>query len=329
MRIPGKKLLFAAGLVGVVLVIGLVAAITQNIGLAIVGVLLIQSAVLFAIVDTRRRQGGMADRLTAHSAEFRRVERGFANVSERVITETRATEKVLYDRIARLRGQVNDRVRKSQAELDVRADSRLQDIEAMFQLFNRLQPRAAMSSSGRWALEPSGLLRLVDMIEHRPIRTIVELGSGTSTVLLSYALEKRGTGGRIVSLDHDPHVASITRSTLDEHGFAGGPAEVRDAPMTPGVLDGHSTPWYDPRSFEDVEGIDLLVVDGPPKASGDLARYPALPMLLSRLSPGAVIVVDDAARPDETAMVERWLADVPGLRHLGEGGRQVLLVLDA
>ena len=42
-----------------------------------------------------------------------------------------------------------------------------------------------------------------------------------------------------------------------------------------------------------------------------MARYPAVPILGPRLSPGAVIVMDDTTRPDE-AEVSRWHADLPG-----------------
>ena len=56
------------------------------------------------------------------------------------------------------------------------------EMEALTQLFQRIKPRAPMPSSARWALNPTGLLQLVWLIEqHRP-GTIVELGSGTSTV---------------------------------------------------------------------------------------------------------------------------------------------------
>lgn len=319
MRIPSRKLLVAAGVVAVVLVVGIVFAALDELGAALVCVLLVQGIGVLAILDTRSRQAAVTSAVAANSAALKVVNRDLVNVSARVVSEGAAVQTDLKTRLG-----------KAQIALDRRADFRLQDVEAMFQLFSRFDLRAAMPASGRWALEPNGLLRIVDLIARRPINTIVELGSGTSTLWLSYALEKRGTGGRIISLDHEPHFAAITRSTLAAHGFEDGPAEVRDAPLTPDVLDGHPSPWYDRQAVETIKDIDLLLIDGPPKSSGDLARYPALPVLLSRLAPGAIIVVDDAARPEETAMVKRWLADVPGLRRLDEAGpgRQILLTFE-
>ena len=71
--------------------------------------------------------------------------------------------------------------------------------------------------------------------------------------------------------------------------------------------------WYSRAWVEALPLIDVLVVDGPPGTIGPLARYPALPALAAKLSPGAVVIVDDAHRPDEQAMVARWLKEQPGL----------------
>ena len=36
------------------------------------------------------------------------------------------------------------------------------------------------------------------------------------------------------------------------------------------------------------------------------SRYPALPALEPRLAPGAIVVLDDATRPGEREILERW-----------------------
>ncbi len=76
---------------------------------------------------------------------------------------------------------------------------------------------------------------------------------------------------------------------------------------------------------------DVLFIDGPPNTTGLLARYPALPMLMDRLSPGAVIVLDDAARMMEQAAIRRWRRDFPGLsvhRTDTKGGGAVMRISD-
>src|SRR5215213_2607088 len=109
MRLPRHKLLLAAGVTGVVLIVGLVAAIADNIGLAVVCVLLIQSVGLLAVADAWRRQGRLADTVTKQAAGLKRVDRAIANVSQRVVTEARATENELRGELAALRRDLGGR----------------------------------------------------------------------------------------------------------------------------------------------------------------------------------------------------------------------------
>jgi predicted O-methyltransferase YrrM len=185
------------------------------------------------------------------------------------------------------------------------------EVEAITQLFQRIKPRAAMPSSGQWALNPTGLLHVVSLIEqHRP-GVIVELGSGTSTIWMGYALEQAG-GGRLVSLEHLPDFADRTRALVAIHGLDK-LVEVRDAPLRPIQLGETTSPWYALDTLVDLSEIDLLFVDGPPGTAGPRARYPALQVLSDRLVDGAIVVLDDFSRADETTIVEQWCAEIPGL----------------
>jgi predicted O-methyltransferase YrrM len=196
------------------------------------------------------------------------------------------------------------------------------EVEALTQLFQRIKPRAPMPSSGRWALNPTGLLQLVWLIEQRRPAIIVELGSGTSTVWMGYAVEQAG-GGRLVSLEHLPEFADRTRKLVDIHGLDK-LVEVRDAPLRP--LQEATSLWYALDALGDLQEIDLLFVDGPPGPTGPQARYPALPVLSDRLTDGAIVVLDDASRADEAAIVERWCAEFPGLeRSVASLGDQAIL----
>jgi predicted O-methyltransferase YrrM len=198
------------------------------------------------------------------------------------------------------------------------------EVEALTQLFQRIKPRAAMPSSGRWALNPTGLLQLVWLIEqHRP-GMILELGSGTSTIWMGYALERAG-GGRLVSLEHLPDFADRTRTFVDIHDL-GKLVEVRDAPLRSIQLGEATSPWYALDALVDLPEIDLLFVDGPPGSTGRRARYPAVPVLADRLADGAIVVLDDASRADETTIVERWCAEIAGLaRSVPILGNQAIL----
>jgi hypothetical protein len=79
-------------------------------------------------------------------------------------------------------------------------------------------------------------------------------------------------------------------------------------------IKGEEFPWYNVEAFRDINEIDLLLVDGPPGSLGEMARYPALHVLESQLAPNAVVILDDADRPDEQGIVRRWITEVAGLR---------------
>lgn len=79
--------------------------------------------------------------------------------------------------------------------------------------------------------------------------------------------------------------------------------------------------------MEDLSGIGLLFVDGPPGAAAPLVRYPAVPMLLPRCAADAWIVLDDTNRPAEREVADRWLREYPelaGTAHPAEKGAMVL-----
>lgn len=71
----------------------------------------------------------------------------------------------------------------------------------------------------------------------------------------------------------------------------------------------------------------MLVVDGPPAATGPQARYPSLPMLIDRLAKNATVVLDDAHRRDELKIVEEWEASFPEFTRI-ENGTSRLAVLE-
>jgi uncharacterized protein YggT (Ycf19 family) len=173
--------------------------------------------------------------------------------------------------------------------------------EALVSLFATVPFRRPLPPMRGWAISPDFAVIIVRTILDQRPSLIVETGSGISTLIAAYCLEQVGAG-RIVSLDHDAEFAAVTRLLLKEHGLETF-VEVRHAPLA-------NTPsgrWYKQSAWEDLKCIDLAIVDGPPSTTGPLARYPVVPLLGKLLSPTAVILVDDADRPDEQAMVNEWV----------------------
>ena len=170
---------------------------------------------------------------------------------------------------------------------------------------------------GGWAATARSVLAILDEIQGRsgPV-TVLDCGSGASTVLDALLLRHRGQGGHVYALDADPAFGEETRAHLRAHGVSDF-GTVVDAPIVEVALpDGSTTPWYDLAALPETAAIDVLFVDGPIGTIAGQARYPAFPLLAGRLAPGALVVIDDTDRADEKAIVRRWLAEEHAGRRL-------------
>ncbi|HSE07173.1 MAG TPA: class I SAM-dependent methyltransferase [Nocardioidaceae bacterium] len=163
-----------------------------------------------------------------------------------------------------------------------------------------------MPSTQGWATAPTTLQALIRLVLERRPNTVLECGSGSSSVWLGYALQRIGHG-RCVSLEHLPQYAEATRAMLRQHGLED-VVEVRLAPLTqvdhPELT---SYLWYDTAAVSDLDDIGLVFVDGPPGDLAPLARFPAFPLLRERCTEDAVFLLDDTQRPDESAISAQWM----------------------
>jgi predicted O-methyltransferase YrrM len=160
----------------------------------------------------------------------------------------------------------------------------------------------ALPHLGRWKADVHLLTLLADHIERARPRIVVEFGAGASTLIIARALALAG-GGRHIAFDQHADFVAATRRWLDEYGLG---AELRSAPLVrapgwPGV-------WYDHGKLPD--GIDLVVIDGPPWTIHPLTRGGA-ELLFDRIAPGGVVILDDAARPGERLVARRWRRNWP------------------
>jgi predicted O-methyltransferase YrrM len=226
-----------------------------------------------------------------------------------------------------LKSFVNDekKLRKvSQLSMQWLKTEILHEIEALSQLRPLLHVEGATPLLGGWAMDAAAIHSLVAIIrEKRPLR-IVELGSGSSTVWLALALRSIGRG-RVVSFEHLDIYGQRTWQAIKEQGLEAF-AEVRVRKLVEIELDGKRFDWYDLGDAEVLDPIDLLLVDGPPGGTGPMARFPAIPVLWSQLAGDALIVVDDASRPDEKHMLASWRDAFPELGEPESIGARTLLL---
>jgi precorrin-6B methylase 2 len=278
-RLVAMALPFSAGLALVAVVssvAGLPEAAAVLLGLAVaIGLLGIQ--LRFDEVDRRASEHGPA--LHAALGDHARLMRQQAARLRRDIGATRAHLDMLPSDVVNLQRLVGEVVASD----------------------------ASLPSLGGQAVTARSILDVADEIRRAegPV-TIVDLGSGSSTVLDALVLQSTGRGGHVFALEADPATAAETRAALALHGVRN-IATVVDAPLTQVKLpDGTASPWYAMNQLTGISEIDILFVDGPEGTAAGLARFPAFPLLAERLKPGALVVLDDTNRADEKAIVRLW-----------------------
>jgi predicted O-methyltransferase YrrM len=141
------------------------------------------------------------------------------------------------------------------------------------------------------------LVRL--LLAVRP-HSVLEFGAGASSLIISMALRAAGRG-RLTSVEHAPRYSAAAWRRVESLGvdatLLASPLLLRPHPQ--GLI-------YQYQGLERLKErapFDFVMVDAPPGAFGrDTVFYQMLPYL----SPGALIVLDDAARVNEGTVINRW-----------------------
>lgn len=173
--------------------------------------------------------------------------------------------------------------------IEKRSKQDFRQLEALVSLHEMLDLKAALPPTRGWAASPDLLLSLTSLVRKHKPKLVVELGSGASTIILS-----RAGAVEIVAIEHDLEYLKNTQELLAEHQVSN--VKLIHAPLVQKEILEESFMWYDSSKLQDLKEIDFLFIDGPPGSKDDAARFPALPVLGSKLSKNAVVVIDDTKR---------------------------------
>lgn len=163
-----------------------------------------------------------------------------------------------------------------------------------------------------WSLAPDALLCIVRLISEFQVDTVIEFGSGLSTKLIS-SLLRRGTLSlsTFISYEHDREFYEQTKSFIKAFGLEKN-CNLQLCPLEPIWESSEELEFYGSRkTLQQINNCEsaLVIVDGPPSSGGNLARYPALPIVLDNLSwKNLIIFLDDYNRDQEKEIVIRWEA---------------------
>lgn len=209
--------------------------------------------------------------------------------------------------------RLNSHVKLVHSDLVRKTNNDYHQIESLFSLFFSIKPSMPFPTTRKWAASPDLLKLIIETLYKNKPELVIEASSGISTLIIAYCLKNIGKG-KVVSLEHDPQYAKITRENIKLHGL-GDFASIIHAPLKRVEINDKTFLWYNLDSFKIEQPIDLLVIDGPPASIQRLARYPALPLLYSDLHENAIIILDDGCRKDEKEIVKLWEEEFNNITH--------------
>lgn len=126
---------------------------------------------------------------------------------------------------------------------------------------------------------------------------VLEIGSGLTTLMLGVLVGRRGLP--VWTLEHHPEYYSYNEAILKRLNLPN--VHLTFAPLR----DYGEYSWYDPPLEALPRDFELVIADGPP---GDIegGRFGLLPVMRSHFAPGVVVLLDDAEREREKAVLEKW-----------------------
>ena len=181
---------------------------------------------------------------------------------------------------------------------------------------------------GTWALDAKTLDFMEREIARVRPQAIFEFGTGLSTLCLArYLFELWGDAEtpRVFSVEQNAWQVEKSERQLAAHGLEKS-VRILHAPLTAQTIEGVTAECYDLpdaalAGFLGGSRPELILVDGP---SGDgMVRFGTLPLLHAHAAPQAAFYLDDAFRPEELAVAERWntlpYLALSDLRKIGKG----------
>ncbi len=160
-----------------------------------------------------------------------------------------------------------------------------------------------------YSMRPSAILIICNDIILNKRTSIIEFGSGLSTLLFARLIAMLQSEARIVSIDHNEDCLEILRSyllreKLDHY------VTLIHAPLNPCSLTSNILEWYNLQSMSNIvhSRFDCAIIDGPPAHKPDdlFVRSPALPFLRNNLARNFSLFLDDIDRHGERRILAEW-----------------------
>ncbi len=171
----------------------------------------------------------------------------------------------------------------------------------------RPEIKALLGPLDDWAISAQTADLLAGLVEHLGARSVLEFGAGRSSVVLAATLQAIGRG-RLTSIEHQPRYAELAWQQMTQ--FPSVDARLVKAGLAMRFSKHGLLRYYTgiAEALRTRGPFDFVFIDGPP---GHLGRDATLLAAAPFLAADAVVLLDDATRPQEQTAVRRWERALP------------------
>ncbi|MGN6552936.1 MAG: O-methyltransferase [Verrucomicrobiota bacterium] len=201
-------------------------------------------------------------------------------------------------------------------------DALYDQVNGLIQIQNAMNGKSVLRPLRGWAMSPDAMTWILADLQERTAPRVIEFGSGQSTVILAAALKH--LKGELVSIEHDLDYSSVIQRQVNACGLAG-QVQFIHAPLC------HSSDELPIRSYScsalPNASFDVVLIDGPPLANGNLTRLTPLRWAAQHLKPGGAIFLDDTARDAEQQCLKQLSAEFGQLQAVPRNAEKGLMEL--
>lgn len=212
--------------------------------------------------------------------------------------------------------KIKNDLRKFKLELSI-SSKKLDDTYSMAIVQSLLNNRPYLPINGG-ALRPFCLAYVLNEIIIGQRKSIIEFGSGMSTILIARLIKENNISARFISVEHNKEWIGVLKSQLQNEGLSE-IVEIIHTDLVVGDTElGEVTSYDFDKIKKEIFNIkfDLIIVDGPP-ANTETSKYSRFPILLelrNHLFDDFCFLLDDAERSGEKKTINEYRRIYPTLK---------------
>lgn len=208
-----------------------------------------------------------------------------------------------------------DRFKKHFANLeDIQREAFLLQLDelSLAQLYKMFKQEMYLPIT-RWSLPPRELLHICNDIVLKNRRSIIEFGSGYSTIFICKLIELNNLDCQFASIDSNKDWLKKIEEKLISLNLLKY-VKLVHSPITilqdQNILFSEQDKWYDTNvlknSLDNFKEFDLIIVDGPYGGTSNFARFSAAPFLRSKIKENFGVFLDNSDRAQENVIIKEW-----------------------